>query len=792
MSWPAEEWKVGLPIQALRAIAEVERRMERLQKERQQKQVQLDTLEAMMHKQRKKHEEERISCCLLSQQNRSLSEAREQVERARQRLAQELQAKEVQLSCLEGQLVQANRRQAELEEELHRGVHHGLNRTPYFLCPAGDGEVKAEPSRTLAAGSSQIQRSSHLLANSCENKNPVTHWQQETACPAAPPGSPTPTENGEGTQSVAPELVSAGKQLKKDNEVLLNATPADLIPFKVPLQLIRLQIVPELRLALAKAKKQKQETERELWNLQKQFEVTRAELAQWKKQRSGQAEGLLGIERMPPSGSCRSVSSSHLELPPVKRGAAIKLKGPSPRLQSTDQAQEELQALRAEVLMLRRNLDTSESQCKSLLETCWQKQESGAWAQAKQVLSWRASPKQETPEIQGNCHDRARELGLGQGEASVSETVEGDGGGAKVKAWSGDKGGLKLPEVGEAEAEVEMVAVALEQAPGDMPALVEEKDHTTVHSLANSKANCEGKIELEGDMEALRVEIRALAAGKAKAEAQAILAQQKLQSLQATLGKQTERLAQAMETQSCHVEELLTDAEEKDQLMQRLSQELEETKKALDMASAESQRLRVLLREPHTASVSDPHRGSETREVPVEKSQVQPQKGQAGTGLAGHLQGEKRGMKEQLDKSDSWVLQQNQEAWHWQKGDGNVTGPPDLVCSGDSGQAVDVLQAAQKRELWLQGSQWDAQTQTEGPYCGVQRREHISVAFDDTQYEPYGLPEVVMKGFADIPSGPLCPYVLRRGILGSAPVAQLAPRAEPEEDFPEAEEGTGI
>ncbi|MBN3316982.1 CENPF protein, partial [Atractosteus spatula] len=46
-------------------------------------------------------------------------------------------------------------------------------------------------------------------------------------------------------------------------------------------------------------------------------------------------------------------------------------------------------------------------------------------------------------------------------------------------------------------------------------------------------------------------------------------------------------------------------------------------------------------------------------------------------------------------------------------------------------------------------------------------RARMSVAFDDTEYEPYGLPEVVMKGFADIPSGPACPYVLRRGLLGS-------------------------
>ncbi|KAJ8338019.1 hypothetical protein SKAU_G00369850 [Synaphobranchus kaupii] len=46
-------------------------------------------------------------------------------------------------------------------------------------------------------------------------------------------------------------------------------------------------------------------------------------------------------------------------------------------------------------------------------------------------------------------------------------------------------------------------------------------------------------------------------------------------------------------------------------------------------------------------------------------------------------------------------------------------------------------------------------------------RSRMSAAFDDTEYEPYGLPEVVMKGFADIPSGPACPYVLRRGLLGT-------------------------
>ncbi|XP_038643230.1 centromere protein F-like [Scyliorhinus canicula] len=48
-----------------------------------------------------------------------------------------------------------------------------------------------------------------------------------------------------------------------------------------------------------------------------------------------------------------------------------------------------------------------------------------------------------------------------------------------------------------------------------------------------------------------------------------------------------------------------------------------------------------------------------------------------------------------------------------------------------------------------------------------QFRHHLSVAFDETEYEPYGLPDVVQKGFADIPSGPPCPHILRRATLNS-------------------------
>ncbi|XP_026186422.1 centromere protein F isoform X2 [Mastacembelus armatus] len=63
-------------------------------------------------------------------------------------------------------------------------------------------------------------------------------------------------------------------------------------------------------------------------------------------------------------------------------------------------------------------------------------------------------------------------------------------------------------------------------------------------------------------------------------------------------------------------------------------------------------------------------------------------------------------------------------------------------------------------------------------------RTQLSAAFDDTEYEPYGLPEVVMKGFADIPTGASCPYIVRRGLLGTTviPVPQKDPGQEEETD----------
>lgn len=54
MSWAVEEWKDGLPGKALQKIQEMEVQLDKLKKERTQKQFQLDSLEAALQKQKQK------------------------------------------------------------------------------------------------------------------------------------------------------------------------------------------------------------------------------------------------------------------------------------------------------------------------------------------------------------------------------------------------------------------------------------------------------------------------------------------------------------------------------------------------------------------------------------------------------------------------------------------------------------------------------------------------------------------------------------------------------------------
>ncbi|KAM5238831.1 centromere protein F [Ctenodactylus gundi] len=120
MSWALEEWKEGLPSRALQKIQELEAQLDRLRKEKQQRQFQLDTLEAALQKQKQKVETEKTEGTTLKRENQRLMEICDSLEKSRQKLSHELQVKETQVNFQEGQLVAGRRHAEKLEQELKR------------------------------------------------------------------------------------------------------------------------------------------------------------------------------------------------------------------------------------------------------------------------------------------------------------------------------------------------------------------------------------------------------------------------------------------------------------------------------------------------------------------------------------------------------------------------------------------------------------------------------------------------------------------------------------------------
>ncbi|XP_072019981.1 uncharacterized protein [Amphiura filiformis] len=133
MSWVVDEWKDGLPHRALTKIREMEGKLERLGKEQKQRQFQHEQLEASYQKQIRKVEEEKSKHSTLTHENQSLSEACQKLERAREKLAHDIQSKDAHIACLEGQLSHVkqsldaeNTRNGQLKTDLERAqMEHG-------------------------------------------------------------------------------------------------------------------------------------------------------------------------------------------------------------------------------------------------------------------------------------------------------------------------------------------------------------------------------------------------------------------------------------------------------------------------------------------------------------------------------------------------------------------------------------------------------------------------------------------------------------------------------------------
>ncbi|XP_077013922.1 centromere protein F [Tamandua tetradactyla] len=120
MSWALEEWKEGLPTRALQKIQELEGQLDKLKKERQQRQFQLETLEAALQKQKQKVENEKTEGTNLKRENQSLMEICENLEKTKQKISHELQVKESQVNFQEGQLNSSKKQIEKLEQELKR------------------------------------------------------------------------------------------------------------------------------------------------------------------------------------------------------------------------------------------------------------------------------------------------------------------------------------------------------------------------------------------------------------------------------------------------------------------------------------------------------------------------------------------------------------------------------------------------------------------------------------------------------------------------------------------------
>ncbi|XP_012589651.1 PREDICTED: centromere protein F [Condylura cristata] len=120
MSWALEEWKEGLPTRALQKIQELEGQLDKLKKERQQRQFQLETLEAALQTQKRKVENEKTEGINLKRENQSLVEICESLEKAKQKISHDLQVKESQVNFQEGQLSASRKQIEKLEQELKR------------------------------------------------------------------------------------------------------------------------------------------------------------------------------------------------------------------------------------------------------------------------------------------------------------------------------------------------------------------------------------------------------------------------------------------------------------------------------------------------------------------------------------------------------------------------------------------------------------------------------------------------------------------------------------------------
>nr|XP_009490001.1 PREDICTED: centromere protein F [Pelecanus crispus] len=160
MSWAVEEWKEGLSPRVLQKIHELESQVDKLKKERQQGQFQLEYLEAALQKQKQKVENEKNEVVTLKRENQSLMELCDSLEKAKQKISHDLQVKESQVNIQSGQLNSSKKDIERLEQELKR-CKCELERSQQTSI-AGDLSFSGTPQKSFTAPLMPLQSCNEL------------------------------------------------------------------------------------------------------------------------------------------------------------------------------------------------------------------------------------------------------------------------------------------------------------------------------------------------------------------------------------------------------------------------------------------------------------------------------------------------------------------------------------------------------------------------------------------------------------------------------------------------------
>ncbi|XP_027537723.1 centromere protein F [Neopelma chrysocephalum] len=168
MSWAVEEWKEGLSPRVLQKIHELESQVDKLKKERQQRQYQLETLEAALQKQKQKVENEKNESTILKRENQSLMELCDNLEKAKQKISHDLQVKESQVNIQSGQLNSSKKDIERLEQELKR-YKCELERSQQTSI-AGDVSLSGTPQQSFTAPLTPVQSNNGAKFEELEEK----------------------------------------------------------------------------------------------------------------------------------------------------------------------------------------------------------------------------------------------------------------------------------------------------------------------------------------------------------------------------------------------------------------------------------------------------------------------------------------------------------------------------------------------------------------------------------------------------------------------------------------------